>query len=256
MTINFPFTNGSSEWLGKPGRADATFLLLGLPYSGAGVAAFHALTSATWPLAAAVQVIPVRLPARDHRFGQPHELDPEQIALAITDWVDRPYAIYGHSLGARLGFEVIRALRRLGGPRPVRFYPAAAWPPDQPDILATEVDGLPDDEFLDTLVERIDTPTELRDDPELRELMLPLLRADLGWMRRYRYRAEPPLDVPIVAIAGADDRETGPQQMRGWSRHTSAEFRLCTVPGNHFFVHSAADLLANVLTDDLLGVGA
>lgn len=254
MAINFPITNGSAEWLGKSGGGfDAAIFLLALPYSGAGVAAFHAWTPALPP---SVKLIPVRLPARDQRFGQPHSLDPEQIAMAIAERVDRPYAIYGHSLGARLGFEVIRALRRMGGPAPIRFYPAAAWPPDERDLLANEVDSMADDEFLDTLIERIGTPTELRDDPDLRELMLPLLRADLSWMRWYHYQAEPALDVPIVAIAGTEDRETGPEQMLGWRRHTSAEFRLCELPGNHFFLHSAADMLVTLLTEDLLGVGA
>lgn len=193
----------------------------------------------------------MHLPGREDRIAEPHSLSPHAIARAIAAKTDRPYAIYGHSLGARLGFEVIHAARQLGAPPPTRFYAAAARPPDVSDPLAPSVER-PDGEFLTILIDRISAPTELRDEPELRELLLPVLRGDFGWIHSRRYMPEPALDVPLVALAGADDPVSGPLDMLGWSRHTAASFRLHTLPGDHFFLRTAADDIARLIAEDLI----
>jgi surfactin synthase thioesterase subunit len=237
-----------SQWFGRANdRPDTRLILFCLPYSGGGASIFR-----SWPraLPGAVDVVAVRLPGREGRIAEPHSLSPAVIARAMAARTDRPYAIYGHSLGARLGFEVIRELRRIGAAQPVLFYAAASRPPDVRDPLAYSAE-LPDDEFLSLLIDRISAPTELRDEPELRELLLPVLRADFEWINGYQYRPEPALDVPVVAVAGTADPVSGPLSMLGWSRHTSAAFRLHTLAGGHFFLRTAADQLLSLLADDL-----
>jgi len=197
-----------------------------------------------------VKVLPLHLPGREDRITEPLSLSPADLAEAIAARADRPFAIYGHSLGARLGFEVIRALMRLGGPLPMRFFAAAARPPDVTDTMARCV-LLPDDGFLATLIERLGAPAQLRDIPELRYLLLPVLRADFWWINQYRYHADVPLPVPVVALAGAADPEAGPTEMAGWLRHTSAGFRLHTLGGGHFFLRDAAPQLCSLLSADL-----
>ena len=236
------------QWFGRAtGRPDAELILFCLPYSGGGASLFHNWSRA---LPGAVDVAAVRLPGREGRIAEPHSLSPNAIARAIAARADRPYAIYGHSLGARLGFEVIRELRRIETAQPVLFYAAASRPPDSRDPLAHSVE-LPDDEFLSVLIDRISAPTELRDEPELRELLLPVLRADFEWINRYEYQPEPALDVPLVALAGAADPVSGPLSMLRWSRHTTAAFRLHTLAGGHFFLRTAADHLINLLVEGL-----
>jgi surfactin synthase thioesterase subunit len=238
-----------ARWFGRSrSQPDSACVLFCLPYSGSGASVFHGWQRV---FGARIDVLPVRLPGREDRMAEPADLCPAAIAAAIAGRADRPYAVYGHSIGARLGFEVIRELRRLGAPPPVRFYPAAARPPDVPDPLA-DCAELADDEFLNALIERIAAPAELRDVPELRELLLPVLRTDFDWVARYRYRAEPPLATAVVGLAGADDPESGPLEMLGWSRQTSALFRLHTLPGGHFFLRGAAGQLASLLATDLL----
>jgi surfactin synthase thioesterase subunit len=244
-----PVTN-PSQWVGHLNRSvDAEVFLYCLPYSGAGASVFRHWSKT---LPSAVALCAVRLPGREQRIAEPHDIDPEQIASVIAATADRPYALYGHSLGARVGFEVLKALRRHGAPLPIRFYPAAARPPDVIDPLAAEAVDLPDDQFLALLTERLSAPTDLRDEPELRDLMLPVLRADLGWIHRHRYCPEPPLPVPIVALAGEEDREYGPDEMLGWARHTSSTFQVRTISGDHFFVGTAEGLTA-LLADELVG---
>ena len=223
-------------------------MLFCLPYSGAGGSAFRELERA---LPSAIDVAAVRLPGREQRFAEPPGLDLDDIAAAIAARADRPYAIFGHSLGARLGFEVIRLLRRRGGLLPLRLYVAAARPPDAVNPIASAVE-LDDTRLVEVLIERIDAPSELRDNPEFRDLMLPLLRSDLGWLHRNAYQPGPPLEVPIVALAGAADSVCGGAEMLGWRTHTSASFALHTVPGGHFFPQTQAGRVAGLLSADLL----
>jgi len=210
---------------------------------------------ATWQQAmgSKVGVLPVRLPGREARLNEPLSHSPDEIAAAIADRADRPYGIYGHSMGGRLGFEVVRALYRMGAQRPVRFYPAACRPPDQPDPLSYVV-TLSDDEMLDALDEQLGgDQAELREYPELLELFVPVLRSDMEWLAGHRYQPGTPWDIPIAGFAGADDRQPPPWEMHGWARQTTAPFRLHTLPGGHFFLRTATDQLTGLIAADLLG---
>jgi surfactin synthase thioesterase subunit len=164
MSVSFPLVSRMDAWFGRPAsRADSASLLFCLPYSAAGTSVFEAWSQHLPP---AVQALGVRLPGREQRIAEPFGLVPDDIAAAIAARADRPYAIYGHSLGARLGFEVLRSRRRTGAAQPSVFYPAAASSPDVADRLASSVE-LSDDDFLDALISRLSAPVELRDEPEL-----------------------------------------------------------------------------------------
>lgn len=231
---------------------ESNYLIFCLPHSGAGSSVFQSWGQALPP---GLEIAAVRLPGREQRHGEPPDLHPEEIAAAIAARTDRPYVIFGHSMGARLGFEVIRVLRRLGAPPPLCFYPAAARPPDVEDPIA-RVAEYDDDRCVSALIELLDAPVLLRDEPELRELYLPILRSDLRWLREFGYQPQPPLDVPIVAMAGEADSQNGPDTMLGWSRHTSATFRLHTLPGGHFFPQVAAAQVIGLIADHLAGLRA
>jgi surfactin synthase thioesterase subunit len=238
-----------SRWFGQTRRQpNRLCTLFCLPYSGAGASMFHIWRPAFDPR---VEIMPIHLPGREGRYKEPLGHSAHEIAVSIASRADRAYAIYGHSMGARLGFEVIRELFRLGAPPPIRFYAAAALPPDVdwPFVRCFE---LPDDEFISALTERINAPAEVWEIPELRDLVLPVLRADFEWIARYKYQPEPPLAIPIIGLAGASDTECGPLRMLGWRRHTSASFRLYTLPGDHFFARSASAELASLLCADML----
>jgi surfactin synthase thioesterase subunit len=240
---------GSARWFGRARRQpESACALFCLPYSGGGASMYYGWQRLLGPR---VDVVPIHLPGREDRGDEPLSHSAEAIAAAVADRADRPYAIYGHSMGARLGFEVIRALRRQGARLPFRFYPAACLPPDATWPFTRCID-LPDDDFINMLVERLNAPAEAWTIPEIRELMLPVLRADFAWTAGYQYHAEPPLAVPLVGLAGADDAEAGPSPMLGWSRHTCESFRLHTLPGDHFFLRSAAPEVTNLLSTDML----
>ncbi|QYC41622.1 Linear gramicidin dehydrogenase LgrE [Nonomuraea coxensis DSM 45129] len=217
-----------------------------LPYAGGGASAYAGLLRRLTDLT----VVPVQLPGRENRIGEPPAFTIGDIADEVAPATGEPYVLYGHSMGARLAFEVARELRRRGLRGPSRLYVGGAHPPDRRVPLAAAAD-LPDDAFIDQLIRRSGALPELRDLPELRELMLPVLRSDFAWIKNYTFVPEPPLDTPIVAFAGLDDGEAGVAEMLGWARHTSAGFRLRTVRGGHLFVKDRPAELAALIAADL-----
>jgi surfactin synthase thioesterase subunit len=141
-------------------------------------------------------------------------------------------------------------LRRRGITPPVRFYVGGSRPPHIRDPLADAARG-DDETFIARLAELGGTPSDVFAIPELRELVMPALRADFAWFDAYTCRPEPPLATPIVALAGTGDTSVPVPAMLDWARHTSAGFRLHRVPGDHFFVQRAAGEVAKLLLTDL-----
>jgi medium-chain acyl-[acyl-carrier-protein] hydrolase len=245
------------RWLaGRELDPRADLRLFCLPYAGGGAAVYRG-----WPERApsGQQVLPRELPGRGTRLREApvRRLAPliRSLADALRDALDRPYALFGHSMGGLLAFELARALRR----RPVRqpahvFLSAAAAPstPPSPPLLHCATD----DEIRRRLAELGGTPPDLLDDVELMRLMLPVLRADFAVLETYEHRTEPPLSTPLTVLGGRSDRIVPPRALDGWRQHTSAGSRLCLFPGGHFFLHgpAATDVLATVARD--LGVTA
>jgi len=236
------------SWFGSGQRSPkARVTLFCLPFSGGGASAYYRWRKLVPP---EIEISPVHLPGREARIQEPLDFSAEMIAQVLADRIDIPYAIYGHSMGARLGFEVVRCLRAMGAPNPLRFYPGASLPPDMRDPFAACI-KLADGPFIDALIEHLGAPRELRDVPELRAFQLPLLRHDLGWCHSYRFQPADALPTTLVAFAGQTDGIATPAAMAGWSRHA----RRCTVvtlPGGHFFLRTCEEQLTSVLRRDLL----
>lgn len=238
------------NWFVSPGsRPQAPAQLFCLPYAGGGASTFRRWQSAAGP---DVEVLPVQLPGRENRIGDDPDFTVAELATVIADRADRPYAVYGHSMGGRLGFEVVRELRRTGRELPVRLYVGGARAPHV--TAASFFDGLSrvdDDELLRRLAAGGGLPDGLLDHPELVELLLPLLRADFGRVDSYRYLPEAPLPVPVVAFAGRHDRAVSREQSAAWAEHTAAGFTLHELDGGHFFLHDRLPELLRLIRADL-----
>ncbi|MET7751667.1 thioesterase domain-containing protein [Micromonospora sp. NPDC005367] len=231
------------------GRGVAPVQLFCLPYAGAGASAFRRWQAG---LGAGVEVLPVQLPGRENRITEDPRFQVVDVARAIAERVTGPYAVYGHSMGGRLGFEVVRELSREGRPLPIRLYVGGAR---APHVTAPSLfDGLStvdDDELLRRLGQGGGLPAEVLEHPELVELLLPLLRADFGRVDSYRYQPGDPLPVPIVAYNGRHDRAVTREHSEAWSRHSAVGFTLHEIAGGHFFLHDALDELLAAIRADL-----
>lgn len=228
-------------------RPAAPLRLLCFAYAGGGTVDFRAWADDLLP---GIDLCPVVIPGRESRLGErafdalPALVDTMVPAL-LPVLREAPFAIYGHSMGAWVAFELVRALRRIGRVQPVHLFVGARRAPHRPPRLAP-LSGLDDPAFLAAIHDRYaGIPEAVRTNAELMALFLPTLRADFGLLDRYRYADEAPLDVPITALYGTEDRVEDPSDVRAWSEHTSAEFAFHAMPGGHFFLRDARDELTD-----------
>lgn len=159
---------------------------------------------------------------------------------------ERTYAFFGHSLGARLGFELIRSLRRRQKPLP-SYLLVSGCPAPQLVQTNRPIHNLPKDVFLGELKRRNGTPAEVFAHPELLELLLPMLRADFAVFETALYTSEPPLPLPITAFGGREDPLVNPEALEAWSEQTQGLFSVSYFAGDHFFLRtSEAQLLEEI----------
>ena len=203
-----------------------------------------------------VRPIPVLLPGRENRWSEPaySELHPLIAALStvLSAVVRQPYALFGHSMGALIAFEMARTLTRTGCAAPNRLFVSGCRAPHMPD-RDKPMAACPDREFLAELKRLNGIPAEVMENVELMQLLLPMLRADFHLFEAYEYRREQPLECPISAFAGDADRKTPPDDVMAWRLHTRDRFVGRVLGGDHFFLKSSkADLLQGI-ADDLRG---
>ena len=175
----------------------------------------------------------------------------EDYLWALRDNLEMPFAFYGHSLGGLVAFEVARRLEDEGLPAPEHLFIGASAPPHF-GLIHSRIRHLPDAEFVDAVQERYaGIPTAVLNEPELMELLLPVLRADFSAYESYEFVNGGSLNCPITAFAGSEDRGIAPEVMAGWERHTRGSFEIHTVPGDHFFLTVSKDLVLETIHKNL-----
>jgi surfactin synthase thioesterase subunit len=203
-----------------------------------------------------VGVCPVQLPGRETRLRETPHTRMETVVGELADVVladaAGPYAVYGHSLGALVGFELLRELARRGAPPPVHLVVSGSPAPhaDSPDDDPSTV-GMTDDQAVALLRRLGGTPEWALTDPTVLRMVLPPFRADFTIKETYAYRPGPPLNVPITALAGTSDPRATPTEMKAWRDQTLGRFRLHTLEGGHFAVLEHPDRTAAHLREAL-----
>ncbi len=161
------------------------------------------------------------------------------LTTALLPFLDRPFAFYGHSLGALVSFETVRQLRRLGQPLPETLLVSGCRAPQVADS-DPPIYHLNDAEFIDGIRKLKGTPEQVLQNRELLSLVMPLLRADFEASSTYDYVAEPVLPLPIVAFSGDADEKALPDAVAQWEAQTDAAFTHHALAGEHFFLHEPA----------------
>jgi medium-chain acyl-[acyl-carrier-protein] hydrolase len=230
--------------------SDATLRLFVLPPAGGGSFIYHGWDEAT---PANVKVCPVHLPGRGGRLHEPAftRLAPlvRSLGQAMSPYFNKRFALFGHSMGALVIFELSRYLRNEYGVEPQALFVSGGRAPDVPEGRKDYL--LPDGEFVEMLRELNGTPAEILDNQEALQLLLPVIRADFEVIQTYEYSEGRPLSSPIVAFGGTSDAGTPQEVIRPWSRHTTGSFSLTMLPGGHFFIDESRSELLRLLSREL-----
>ena len=225
------------------------------PHAGGGASLFRLWNEG---LPETVEVCGAQLPGRESRWKEPlmARLDAlvDAFVTAVEPRLDVPFALYGHSMGALLAFEIARELRRRKLPDPRILLVSGRRAPDLP-AGAPPIRELSDDAFVEAMVRQYDgIPEAIRRDREMLQIFLPMLRADIGVIETYRWREEMPLQCPITVFAGLEDRSVDFQQLVAWRKFTMGAFRIEFFPGGHFFLQTERVGLLRSVERDLSGM--
>lgn len=234
--------------------ARPTLRLICLPYAGGSAAIYGNWAKA---LPADVEMIAVQPPGRANRmFEKPHtRMDAlvDELYAAVAPLLDVPYVVFGHSLGSRVGFEIVRMARRRGVRLPEHFI-ASGSPAPQLPARSKSIHALPRAEFIQELREFNGTPEAVLANEELMELSLPLLRADFMLSETYTPAQEPPLDCTLSVFSGETDRDVQSEHLLAWRTQFLHGGAITMFAEDHFFVDKLREAVVAQVNGILLAV--
>ncbi len=242
----------AAAWVTCPqSRPDAAVRLICLPHAGGGAAAFYPFASLLPP---AIEMLAIQLPGRETRLSEPpfRRMDPLVDALinGIRDELDRPYALFGHSMGALVSLELCRELRRRGLPMPQTVVVSGRRAPTIPNTEPL-FHLMSDAAFVDALVRRYDAiPQVIRNERDLMALFIPILKADFEIFETHVFRDEPPLPCALAMYGGRNDPQTA--HMTGWADLFEGTATTRLFDGGHFYLAEHRQAVAAALADDVL----
>ncbi|WP_433574452.1 thioesterase II family protein [Nocardia brasiliensis] len=247
----------AAPWVPYPVAAAAAeqITLYCLPHAGAGASGFL-----EWRRLLPVEfsVIPLQPPGREMRFRERpfDQVDPlvDDLLDAMADRWCAPFALFGHSMGAIIAYELARRLSADGRHVPTHLFVSGRRAPQAParTPLIHEADDV---EFARTVRSLGGTPEKVLADETLRAPLFALLRADFAVNETYRHRPGPRLDLPVTVFGGTADPKVAPSELPAWRDCVAGPFAVHLIPGGHFFVATqrarVLDHIARSLTTSL-----
>ena len=232
-----PTDNGA--WIRRFHPApDAPTRLVCFAHAGGSASYFYPVSQALSP---SLDVLAVQYPGRQDRRAEPAFEDVPRLVDALVDevavWADRPLALFGHSLGATVAFEVARRLQARGTEVSALFASGRRAPSRHRPAWVHEGD---DDALIGEMLKLEGTDAQMLTDPELVRMILPALRADYKAAETYRYRPGPPLTCPVYALTGDADPQVDVPDAESWREHTTGPFALHVFSGGHFYLNRHA----------------
>jgi surfactin synthase thioesterase subunit len=222
-----------------------------IPYAGGSASLYNdwIVSAPDW-----LQVCSVELPGRGWLGAESLATSLIELAQTITSavypYTDRPYAIFGHSMGALLAYEVASQLESLGRDQICRLLVSGCRAPFIPRKKPA-VSHLPDAELRDHIRAMQGTPEEILAHPEVMELLLPVLRSDFALCEQYRLPRVHLLRTPLTTLRGEQDEDTQGSDMHMWRLLTTGDFRSLKFPGGHFFLKESENDVIGVVCKEL-----
>ena len=242
-------------WLrGYRARPMAGMRLICFPHAGGSARFFRCWAE---KLPASVELLAVQYPQREDRLDEDCATDigqlADRIAAALEPERDRPLVLFGHSLGAVVAYEVARRLDTARGTGPAALFVSGRPAPSRQRAKNLH---LTDDQVLWDDVRRLaGTPGQVLEDPALRRLVLPALRADYRLAETYQRAPGPLLRCPVVAFIGDSDPEVTASEAGCWREVTRAGFGLQVFSGDHFYFMAHEAEVVSALVSQLAAQG-
>ena len=225
-----------------------------IPFAGGGASAYRKWANALGP---SIEVCPIQLPGRENRLLEPAYDDcqalTDALLSALRPFLDKPYSIYGHSMGALLAFELARQIEEVSDQivRPERVFVAAHRAAHLP-LQRLPMADLPQEALIAKLNEFGGFSSEALNSPELMELLLPTIRADLKLCDTYHYEQKKPLRCPLEVIIGALDHQTSTETTNPWALQTAEPTKIHTINEGHFFLHTHLEQVIHIVRAGML----
>lgn len=231
---------------------DDAAVLLCLPHAGGSASYFYPMSAALSPR---IDVCAVQYPGRQDRRAEPCIDSISSLADAIFvalrengDEDDRPVVLFGHSMGATVGFELARRLTAVGRAPAALMVSARTAPARNVDH---GVHRLPDAGLIGEIGKLNGTSGALLDDAELLSMILPAIRADYRAVETYHCAPGAHVNCPVIALTGDADPKTSISDAGAWAVHTTGGFELKLFPGGHFYLQDGPnkDAVADVVCE-------
>lgn len=204
-----------------------------------------------------VEVHAIELPGRERRFSDtPFTsmgalLDELVPVIEAARHPDRSFALFGHSMGGSIAFELTRRLREQKRGLPQVLCVSGRKAPQLAERFPL-MHNLSEGEFIQGLRAYGGTPEAVLQSEDLMELFVPLLRADFSLFETWSYQEESPLPMPLVVFGGDEDPRALIGELQAWRMHTAADFGFRMIPGGHFFLRDNETLMLRALSEELL----
>ena len=219
-----------------------------LPHAGSGASAFKNLTSKFF---SNYEMLIIQYPGRETRRNDPFIRNLHQTVAHILDAIqphlEQSYVLFGHSMGAKIGYELLELMKALQLPLPDHFVASCSPAPHRPFTLDPAYKGS-DEEFLNYLLRLGGIPKELLEIDELVALILPILRADFELLDGYHPLDNiGPIGCPVTTIFSPDDASVTAVDTAMWEELSPVSFQHRGISGGHFYFSQCRETLFDIL---------
>lgn len=223
-----------------------------LPYAGGSETIYYRWRT---NIDESIQIVPIELKGRGKRYN---EKEYDSILEAIDDIYNSieeeiendEYAIYGHSMGSLLAYELYYKICEMKKRKPKHIFFSGYGAPNTV-VKGEEIHGLPDNEFMEKIMEMGGSPRELMENKELFQLFLPILKNDMRILEKYLFKPKEAKMECDISILTGNEEKLKPNQIIEWRKHTEGKCKMYTLSGNHFFINTNMKNITNLINQTL-----
>lgn len=226
---------------------DASIRLFCFHHSGGGASTYY-----PWRdyLSFHIEMISIQLPGRENRFTEPLNNNVQDIAFQLSEkffiYKDKPFFVFGHSLGGLIAFEFIKAVNQLYSLYPRHMIVSAIKAPHLP-LRRKNLSQLDNNTLKKELKIYNGIDERILNDTDLLELFLPIIRNDFSIYENYSFLDVGPLPCDLLVLSGDQDQTVNQEEILAWSKYTTGKFEHMSFSGKHFFIKDHKEKLLEII---------